>query len=64
MTRLQYTCPVAEVRVKSGLFLQCAYDCYKNLQNPSLESNGAMFRSLTLPVPLAVTYAHLLTAIM
>jgi len=64
MTRLQYTCPVAEVRVKSGLFLQCAYDCYKNLQNPSLESNGAMLRSLTLPVPLAVTYTHLPTAIM
>jgi hypothetical protein len=33
MTRLQYTHPVAEVRVKSGLTLQCAYDCYKNLQN-------------------------------
>jgi hypothetical protein len=34
MTRLQYTCPVAEVRVKGGLSLQCAYDCYENLQKP------------------------------
>ena len=40
MTRLQYTSLVAEVRVKSGLSLQYAYDCYKNLQKPSLELNS------------------------
>jgi len=29
-----HTHPVAEIRVKSGLYLQCAYGCYKNLQKP------------------------------
>jgi len=51
MTRLQYTHLVGEVRGESSLFLQCAYDCYKNLQKP--EERRRRFNSVVMaPVGL------------